>query len=228
MPSCLLKPSGRVCAPSRKDRLDLTERTTVFRTAPRLLAVAVALRLLAGAAPAAAHCDTLSGPVVVAARAALETKNLQPLLRWVKPAAEAELSAAFRDTLSVRSQGGQARELADRYFLETVVRLHRAGEGAPYTGLKAEADDPGGMIAASDKALETTSGDPLLKLVTEKVTAGLRERYERVMEARAHADHNVEAGRRYVEAYIEYVHYVEALQQLSGKGGAAEAHRHDK
>jgi hypothetical protein len=190
---------------------------------------ATVLGLLANAAPAAAHCDTLSGPVVAAAKAALDARSLEPLLKWVKPAAEPELNDAFRRTLTVRSLGQQARDLADRYFFETAVRLHRAGEGAPYTGLKVEVDDPGGMIAASDKALEKASFDPLLTLTNEKVGARLRERYERVVEARKHADHDVEAGRRYVEAYVEYVHYVEALQLLAAKDAAGETpHRHEK
>jgi hypothetical protein len=167
--------------------------------------------------------------VVAAAKAALAAGNPDPLLKWIKPAAEAELNDAFRRTLAVRSQGPEVRDLADRYFFETAVRLHRAGEGAPYTGLKVEADDPGGMIAASDKALETASVDALLKLTSEKISAGLRERHERVVEARKHADHDVEAGRRYVAAYVDYVHYLESLQQAAAKDAAGEMpHRHAK
>jgi hypothetical protein len=179
------------------------------------------------APPASAHCDTLSGPVVKAAQAALEAKDLRPVLKWVKPDAEPELRSAFEKTLSVRGQGAAARELADRYFFETLVRLHRAGEGAPYTGLKAEADDPQGFIAASDRALDGGSLGPLQSLVADKIAAGLRERHARVIEARRHADESVEAGRKYVEAYVEYVHFVEALQAASSQGAPAEgAHRH--
>jgi hypothetical protein len=181
------------------------------------------------ASPVLAHCDTLAGPVVTSARAALEQRNLQPLLKWVKPGAEAELKSAFDITLRVRTEGGAARELADRYFFETAVRLHRAGEGAPYTGLKVEVDDPAGLIAASDKALDAAAIEPLTKLVVEKVAAGLRERHARVVAARAHADHTVDAGRQFVEAYVDYVHYVEALQQLVVTAGAGQSvHRHDK
>lgn len=183
-----------------------------------LLTVAVA-GLLALPVPARAHCDTLSGPVVGAAKKALDAGDLGPVLRWVKPEAEPELRQAFDRTLAVRSQGSKARELADQYFLETVVRLHRAGEGAPYTGLKAEPDDPAGLIAASDRALEGKSADPLVALVTSGVATGLRERYDRVVEARKHADESVDAGRRFVAAYVEYVHFVEALQLVLAPAG---------
>jgi hypothetical protein len=121
-----------------------------------------------------------------------------------------------------------AQELADRYFLETVVRLHRAGEGAPFTGLKAEADDPHGLIGASDRALDGRSLDPLKTLLADKIATGLRARYDRVVEASKHADDSVEAGRHFVEAYVEYVHFVEALQNALTQDAhaASAAHRH--
>lgn len=194
--------------------------------AARAIVAVATVGLLLHAAPARAHCDTLSGPVVTAAKAALAAKDLRPVLKWVKPEAEAELRKVFALALTVRSQGGSARDLADRHFFETVVRLHRAGEGAPYTGLKPEADDPGGLIAASDRALDAGSPDALAGMVTTAVTAGLRERHRRVVEARKHAEDSVEAGRAFVEAYVDYVHFVEALQQVAGSSGLTAPHDH--
>lgn len=195
--------------------------------APFLVLVAVSGLLLAPS-PARAHCDTLSGPVVKAARSALEAKDVRPLLKWVKPDAEAEVRTAFEKALVVRAKGAEARELADRYFFETVVRVHRAGEGAPYAGLKTEADDPEGLIAASDRALDGDSPDALATVLSGHVAAGLRARYARVVDARLHADDSVAAGRRFVAAYVDYVHFVEALQNLlAGSGHAAEGGHRD-
>jgi len=186
-----------------------------FRAIVVLAALAAALAL---PAPARAHCDTLDGPVVSAARLALQRGDIQPVLKWVKPEAESELRAAFQKTLAVRTGGGEARELADRYFFETLVRLHRAGEGAPYTGLK-----PAGSvekpIAAADQALGQGSADGLSQLLTGHLGAGVRERFARVQEAKARAEESPEAGRRYVAAYVEYIHYVEAVvQAVHGAG----------
>jgi hypothetical protein len=168
------------------------------------------LAILAPTAVAWAHCDTLDGPVVTDARLALEKGDVTPVLKWVKPAAEAEIREAFRKTLLVRAKGAEAREMADLYFFETLVRVHREGEGAPYTGLKpADAVEP--IIAMSDKALDSGSVDPLLKAVTEDVAKGIRERYRHVLEAKKHAKESVDAGRRFVEAYVIYTHYVEHL-----------------
>ena len=185
------------------------------------LAVAALAALAGFPAIAGAHCDTLDGPVVSAARAALARGDLQPVLKWVKAGAEPELRAAFQRTLAVRAAGGEARELADTYFFETLVRLHRAGEGATYTGLK-----PAGSvekpIAAADRALEEGKVGPLSGMLAEHLAAGVRERFAKVNEATAAADRSPEDGRRYVAAYVEYVHYVEAIAlAIHGHGGDA-------
>jgi len=161
---------------------------------------------------ASAHCDTMGGPVAAAARRALEKGEATPVLKWVKLEDEAEIRAAFQEALAVRRMSPQARELADTYFLETLVRVHRAGEGAPYTGLKqAGAVEP--VAAAADRALETGSIDELVRRVTVAAAAGIRERFSRAHEASKHADESVEAGRRFVEAYVEFTHYVERLHR---------------
>lgn len=174
---------------------------------------------------ARAHCDTLDGPVVLEAQAALRKGDVTPVLKWVRAADEREVREAFAKTLRVRALGDDARDVADRHFFETLVRVHRAGEGVAYTGLKpAGTIDPG--IAAADKALKTGSADRLAAEIGERVAAGLRERFEKVVAAKAHADESVEAGRAYVAAYVEYVHYVEAVHALSAAPGGDQHHIH--
>jgi hypothetical protein len=166
--------------------------------------------------PAAAHCDTLDGPVVAAARLALKTGDVTPILKWVKPENEPEIRAAFARTLKVRALSPEARDLADNFFFETLVRIHRAGEGAPFTGLKPAGQvEPG--IALADKALATGSADELLKTLSAELAAGIRRRFQEVREAAVHANDSVAAGREYVRAYVEFIHYVEGFHELSSR-----------
>ncbi len=158
---------------------------------------------------ASAHCDTLDGPVVATARVALEKGDVTPVLKWVRKEDEKEIRELFQKTLVVRRQGKEAKELADMYFFETLVRIHRAGEGASYTGLKREPVEP--IIAATDKALETGSADNLVKRVTDAAARGISERFKHTLEAKKHADESVEAGREYVGSYVDFTHYVERL-----------------
>jgi hypothetical protein len=179
------------------------------------LAGAVLGAWLLAANQACAHCDTMDGPVVAAAKAALEKKDVTPVLKWIKKEAEAEIRAAFAKTLAVRNKAPEARELADQFFFETLVRVHRAGEGAPYTGLKPARADLGPAIAGAYKALETGNIDQVVKLITAEAAAGIRKRFAEAREKKAHAEQNVEAGREFVTAYVDYVHYIEGFQQAA-------------
>ena len=162
-----------------------------------------------------AHCDTLDGPVVQTARAALEKRDVTPLLKWVQLKDEPEIRTAFQKTLAVRVKSAEAKDLADMYFFETLVRIHRAGEGAPYTGLKpGEAVDP--AVALADKALESGSVDKLVDVLTKAMAKGIRERFQETNERKKHAEDSVAEGRLYVKDYVIFTHYVENLHGLIG------------
>jgi hypothetical protein len=184
--------------------------------------VVLAAAALAGPATAAAHCDTMNGPVVAAARAALAKRDITPVLKWVRQEHEPELRSAFARALKVREAGPEATQLADTYFFETAVRLHRAGEGAPYTGLKLYGTDP--AIAGADAALEKGSVEDLVRKAQAEVEAGIRQRFERAFVSRKSADSGVAAGREYVAAYVEFLHYIEGLHTaVSGQHAEAES-----
>ncbi len=169
------------------------------------------------------HCDTMDGPVIRAARIALEQREVTPVLKWVKPEGEAEIKAAFAKALAVRKQSPEARELADRFFFETLVRVHRAGEGAPFAGLKPTGTEPEPAIEEADQALESGSAENVVKSVSAQAAAGIRKRYALVREKQQHAEDSVEAGREYVAAYVDYIHYVEGLDEAAHRTGEHEA-----
>lgn len=165
--------------------------------------------------PAIAHCDGLDGPVVTRARKALDTGNVNLVLPWVPRDDEPEIRRAFDHTLSVRKLGPEAKHLADTFFFETLVRVHRASEGAPYTGLKPAGLDLGPAIPAADKALDTGSIEAVEKLLTDAIRKGLREHFHAAMSRKKFGPNDVAAGRLYVESYVPYIHYVEGLWEAS-------------
>lgn len=65
------------------------------------------------------HCDTKDGPVVSAARVALDTGNVNFVLIWVPESAENELKEVFEKTLRVRKTGAEAQAVVDEWFLKT-------------------------------------------------------------------------------------------------------------
>ena len=169
-----------------------------------------------------AHCDGLDGPVIKAAQKALDSGNLNPVLIWVQKSDEAEIKKVFQKTLAVRKLNPQAKELADTYFFESLVRIHRAGEGASYTGLKPAGRDLGPAIPAADKAIEGGSAKALTKILTEAVQEGVADRFKEVIAKKKFKSDDVETGRQYIKAYVEFVHYIERIYEAATN--ASEGH----
>jgi uncharacterized protein DUF6448 len=165
------------------------------------------------AATVLAHCDTMAGPVVKAAQESLRTRNVNLVLIWVHENDEAEVKDKFRQTLAVRKLNRQAQELADNYFFETVVRLHRVGEHEPYTGLKPLGTDLGPVIPLADKSFAAGSAEELLKLFPAGNRADIQTRFQEALRRRQFKTNDVPAGREYVNAYITFMHYVEELYE---------------
>lgn len=196
-----------------------------------LLVGIVAISALLTPKPASAHCDSEKGPVAQAALKALETKDVKLVLPYVKPESEAELTAVFKQVLEVRNGGGTSKELADRYFVETAIRLHRLGEGASYEGVTDEAVPQ--PILTADKALESGSMDSVYKMLDQAMREGVEEKYKAVVEARQEATRlgTVEAHRELAEAeliYEKYIYelYTAAVIEIPHAEGQAAGHAH--
>lgn len=167
------------------------------------------------------HCDTMDGPVVTAARKALEAEDVTVALAYVPESAEAEVRSVFEKVMRARKADPAACDVADLYFFETVVRLHRAGEGAPYTGLKPAGLDEGPVIPVAEKAIETGSPDALIKALSDTLRQEVQHRFEHMMHLRGHAADDVARAREYVEAMLGLQVYAHQLY------GAMKAHPHE-
>lgn len=181
--------------------------------------LAALLAILVVPRRAQAHCDSMDGPIVPLAQEALESGVLTPVLKWVRKQDEPTIRAAFDRVRAIRNQGVEVREIADTWFLETLVRVHRAGEGEPYTGL-VPAGSIKPVLAAADAALASGSAEELATRIADAVRQGILERFEQALERRKRAEESVESGREYVEAYVTYMHFVERIDELVHHGGS--------
>lgn len=164
------------------------------------------------------------GPVAAAAQRALETGNINLALVWVQPGDEAALQNAFESARAAQQAGDAEQEAAERRFLEAFVRIHRAGEGAPYKSIKPAGTpiDPG--VRAADRSLETGSVSEVEQLLTSAVQSGLQRNFQTALKLRDYAPDDVAAGRDYVKAYVTYTHFVEGLHQAVTRS----AHQHEQ
>ena len=177
------------------------------------MSVSVAILLILAAPAVFAHCDWINGPVVADARTALAKADVTPALKWVAAADEAEIRRAFDRTMAARAGSAEARDVADQWFFETLVRIHRASEGEPFTGLKGADYTPEAGIEMADHALEANSLGEVEKSLTAAIRSELQKRFSAATEAKKHAEESVEAGRRFVHAYAEFIHFVEGVHR---------------
>lgn len=173
----------------------------------------IAFFSIIGLQPLSAHCDSFDGPALKDASKALETNNVDLILKWINSDMENEVVSLFHKTYSLRKGDKEVYEIVKKHFYETFVRLHREMEGAPYTGLK-----PEGSVAPitkmSDKALETGDFESLLKALNNHINGVLQEKYDNAETLYKVKDNSVEEGRAYVEAYIDYTHSIEAVHDI--------------
>ena len=150
----------------------------------------------------APHCDSMDGPVVTAAKDALAANDVTVVLPFVKKDGEPEVIRAFEAVERARGQGADAQEVADLYFFETVVRVHRAGEGAPYTGLKPPGLNEGPVIPVAEMAIDSGSAETLKAILSNHVRDEVQRRFDQLMALKPAAGGGVEHRREYVEAML--------------------------
>jgi hypothetical protein len=174
------------------------------------------------------HCDSLDGPVVTAAQKALVEGNVDLVLPYVPAEAESEVFDAFSLAAKARVLGGEAEMVAERWFFETVVRLHRLAEGAPFTGLKPAGLDVGPVIPVAQRALEHGSAEELADLLCSSVREQVGSRHAKAMALAGHAHDDVAHARAHVEACLGLQVWAHHLHQtILAEPHESVAHEHD-
>ncbi len=156
-----------------------------------------------------AHCDTEDGPAATDGRRALATGNVNIALKWVRPEDESQVREVFEEALQARASWGELAEAAERWFLESLVRVHRAGEGATFEGLKPIGTAVPEPVRAADQALADGNLEPVLALVAPARRAELERRFRQALALKGFDDDDLAAARAYMAAYVSFFTYAE-------------------
>ena len=160
-----------------------------------------------------AHCDTMDGPLIADARKAMGQNNVNYVLKWVSAANESEIRDAFNLVMKVKGLSPEAKELSEKYFFDTLVRIHRAGEGEPFTGVKPSGTPIDDKVLAADKSIEIGNLSPLKNMVSKDILQELTKRFNKVMSLKNFDVNNVAAGREYIEAYVQFFKFAEGEKE---------------
>lgn len=187
--------------------------------------VLISLFMTLSSLPAYAHCDSYDGPTIKDAIEALETNNVNLVLKWITSEQEKEIIPLFNKTYTLKSSDKEIYTIVEKHFFETLVRLHRETEGAPFTGLK-PAGTTKKIIQLSDQAIKSKNIDELLDKLNNHIGLIIKEKYEKVAMLDKVKNDTPEKGRKYVEAYVDYTHTIEAIHDIVDQGGTHSAHKH--
>lgn len=165
-----------------------------------------------------AHCDTMDGPLIKDAMQAIGQNNVNYVLKWVSSENETEIKNVFNLMMKVRELSPEAKDIAEKYFFETLVRIHRSGEGVPFTGVKPHGTPIDGKVIAADKSIEIGNLSPLKDMVTKDILPELTKRFDKVMSLKNFDVNNVEAGREYIEAYVQFFKFAEGEEEGHAMG----------
>lgn len=170
-----------------------------------------------------AHCDSYDGPVIKEALTALKTNNVDLVLKWINLEQEQEIVSLFKKTVQLKNGDQEVYSIVEKHFLETLVRLHRATEGEPYTGLK-----PLGsvtpIIRMADQSIESNSVSKLSSELTAHIEKVVKEKYDKALKLSKTKDESLEKGREYVAAYVDYTHTLEGIHAILEHGPSAHGH----
>ena len=167
---------------------------------------------------ASAHCDTMDGPTVKDGRKAMETNNINYAMKWVQPKYEKEIEQIFELSMKVKDLSPDAKELAEKYFFENLVRLHRTGENAPFGGLKPSGTPIDEKLLAADKSIDVGNLSPLKNMIEKEKMPELKEKFKKVMALKNFDVNNLEAGREYIEAYVKFFKFAEGEDEVDHHG----------
>lgn len=157
------------------------------------------------------YCDAMDGPVATAARRAIETKDVREVLAWVPQASEEELTTAFDRTLTERDKSREAKDIADLWFIETVVRLHMPEEGLPFTGLKPEGLEEGPVYARAKRAIADERPELLVRYLQNVLDDEVRIRFREVLAHKGSHPNDTEEGRAYIRAFLEFTGFCQGV-----------------
>lgn len=204
--------------------LTISQSITALITSKLILQFCIVMTFIFISISASAHCDSYDGPVILDAEKALENNDVNLVLKWVQPQQEKEIVDLFTKTYERKLNDPEIYPVLKKYFFETLVRLHRETEGAPYTGLK-----PAGLtkkiVQLGDNSIKTSEIDNLLEKLEKHMDQVLQEKFSVVSSLYKTKNTSLENGRAYVHAYVDYIHTLEAIHDILDSGvGVSHAH----
>ena len=152
-----------------------------------------------------------NGPVMRAAKMALETGNANYILIWVPEESENTLKNLIEKTCCERSSRKNIQNLAINWYFQTVSRLKYANGWPHCPGMKSERSDEKPIVLMVERAIETGNIEEIIGVIPCTHAGDVRQRFHHVMDKRNYNVDNIADGRAYVSSFIDLIVYLNNL-----------------
>ena len=127
--------------------------------------------------------DPHDGPVMRAAKMALETGNANYVLIWVSEKSENTLKNLLEKTCCERSSQKNMQNRALDWYFETVNRLHLANRRRLYT-CKPGGLDESPIVLKVERAIETGNFEEIRSVIPDTHAGEVKQRFQQVLNKR--------------------------------------------
>lgn len=155
--------------------------------------------------------DEMPGPVLKAAKIALETGNVNYILIWVPENYENTVKNLLEKTCCKRSSVLNTQKQAYDWYYETVNRLFSASRACDYLTYQSKAFAENPLVLKVYKAIESGNFEKIRDEIPVSYEADAQQRFLHVMNLRDYPVNNIAAGRSYVSAFFDFNRYVHDL-----------------
>lgn len=149
-----------------------------------------------------------NGPVMSAAKKALETGKAHHILIWIPEASENTLKNLLEKACCERRiQTDGYDHIIDWYFA-TVRRFHSVGYGPRNLNISLKTLEEKTIISLVERACESGNFEEIAMVIPDIPAGELRQQFNDVMKKRNYDVENIAAGRVYVSEFTDFIAFV--------------------
>jgi hypothetical protein len=156
-----------------------------------------------------------NGPVMRAAKMALETGNADHILIWVPEESENTLKNLLEKTCCERTTQRKARNHSIEWYLQTINRLHSEYYRPHDLNISTKTPEERKTILLVERACETGNFDEIATVMQITSDEEIRQRFNDVLNKSNYDMDNIAAGRAYVSAFTDFIACINSLRSGS-------------
>lgn len=146
-----------------------------------------------------------NGPVMRAAKMALETGNVDYILIWVPEESANTLKNLLEKTCCERTTRRKARNHSVEWYMQTINRLHSEYFRPHDLNISTKTAEERRTILQVEKACETGNFDEIATVMQVTSDEEIRRRFNEVLDKSDYDVDNIAAGRAYVSAFTDFI-----------------------